>query len=107
MWSEYRTWKRALWSIYYSFIDPYYNNWKIAPVIDNKCLYYQLFKDAKQPEGVFFRMNNIWTDANKHLVSEEEILRRIWKYPELVMKQANESEGGHGVFFIHGADMDE
>ena len=45
--------------IYYSFIDPYYNNWKIAPVIDNKCLYYQLFKDAKQPEGVFFRMNNI------------------------------------------------
>ena len=23
------------------------------------------------------------------------------------MKQANESEGGHGVFFIHGADMDE
>lgn len=90
--------------IYYSFIDPYYNNWKIAPVIDNKCLYYQLFKDAKQPEGVFFRMNNIWTDANKHLVSEEEILRKIWK---LVMKQANESEGGHGVFFIHGADMDE
>lgn len=93
--------------MYYSFIDPYFNNWRIAPVIDNKCLYYQLFKDTEQPKAVFFRMNNIWTDANKRLVDFSEIMRSIHTYPELVMKQANDSEGGHGVFFIHGENMEE
>lgn len=80
--------------LYYCFVDPYYNDWEIAPVMDNKCLYHRLFKDSKQPVIFFCRVNNIWTDINARLLSKTEINGIIDSSGELVIKQAKLSEGG-------------
>jgi hypothetical protein len=45
---------------HYCVIDPYFNNWKYADVIDNKCFYDIYFPGVKQPEVIGFRINGIW-----------------------------------------------
>lgn len=86
--------------LYYCFIDPYYNNWSMASVVDNKCQYRSMFNKIKQPTTYFCRVNNIWTDNNFNLVKEETIIHGIKNLEEIVIKQANESEGGKNIFFI-------
>lgn len=90
--------------IFYCFIDPYFNKWDIAPVIDNKCMYRQLFKDTKQPQTPLLRMNGIWTNEEGELVSGEKMRDVLNAYDEFVVKQANDSEGDHNLFFISGED---
>lgn len=87
---------------YYCYVDPHFNDWDIAPVIDNKCTYSRIFKDTKQPKTYFCRVNQIWTDSNTKLVSETEILDTIKSGNEFVIKQANNSEGGSNIFFVRG-----
>ena len=72
--------------------------------MDNKCLYPRLFKDTKQPEIYFCRINNIWTDVNARLLTREEMNSIINNTGELVIKQAVSSEGGKNVFFVSGRD---
>lgn len=88
--------------MYYCFVDPFYNNWDMAPTIDNKCLYPQLFKNTRQPDTLFCRVNNIWTDTDMQLIPEKDILEIVSQSDELVVKQANDSEGGSNIFFISG-----
>lgn len=88
--------------LYYCYIDPYFNNWSAAKYMDNKCMYPQLFKTIAQPDVVLYRVNNIWTDTNYQLVDEKEMERIVEESDELVMKQANDSEGGSNIFFING-----
>ncbi len=93
--------------IYYCYIDPYYNKWDKAEFMDNKCLYPRLFPNVRQPDNVLSRMNNIWIDSDYNLVDRETIKEIIGNYDELVVKQANESEGGKNITFISGEDMAE
>lgn len=93
--------------IHYCYVDPFYNKWDIAPAIDNKCLYRQLFKQTRQPRTPLCRMNGIWTNENLQLVGENDLFDLIADYDEFVVKQANESEGGKNVIFISGKDKRE
>ena len=74
------------WDIHYCYVDTFYNNWNIAPVIDNKCTYARLFKDTRQPETLFCRINNIWVDADYQLISKEQMYTAIRDTDEVVMK---------------------
>lgn len=92
--------------LYYCFIDPYYNDWKIASVLDNKCKYRNMFAKIGQPITYFSRINNIWIDSNFNLISKEKIFALLKDIDEIVIKQANDSEGGKNIFFIKGKGND-
>lgn len=95
------------WDMHFCYVDPFYNDWGKAPVVDNKCSYGRLFKDTKQPEAVLYRINNIWVDADYRLISREQMRKAVEGKGELVIKQANDSEGGSNIFFISGENMME
>jgi hypothetical protein len=92
--------------LYYCFIDPHFNNWESARVIDNKCLYGLYWPDVRQPEKVADRIGGIWKTGDT-LLRREEVLERIASEPEVVIKRATESEGGHGVYFCPGHDREK
>lgn len=85
--------------IYYYFIDYHFNNHSAAKYLDNKCYYERMFPGVCQPHMVVYRMNGLWFEKNQ-IISENKVIDIIRKEPELFLKQATESYGGHGVFFI-------
>lgn len=88
--------------LYYCYIDPYFNKWDEAVYLDNKCYYYQLFRNIKQPDMIAMRMNNIWYRLNGEelvSISEDEAYTGITCY-DCFVKEATNSEGGHGVYFF-------
>lgn len=86
--------------IYYNVIDPYYNNWKEAKYLDNKCYYEKMFPNIKQPVTIAKRINNLWYLNDDKLASYQEVLKKISLYKEYFLKKAVESEGGSGVFYL-------
>ena len=86
--------------IYYTIIDPFYNNWDEAEYIDNKCYYDRIFPNTEQPKTIVKRLNNIWYDDDNNIIDfkkAKEILKNRESY---FMKKATESEGGHGVYYL-------
>ena len=83
--------------IYYGEVDPYFNDWKAALYLDNKCYYANFFSDVKQPETVLLRMNDIWFDSKRYILTEEKVNDILTKEQNLFIKIATESDGGQGV----------
>ncbi|MCH5278290.1 MAG: hypothetical protein J1E60_00695 [Christensenellaceae bacterium] len=48
--------------IYYTRIDPYFNNWEEALFQDNKTYYGMLFSDVEMPTTVASRSGGLWFD---------------------------------------------
>lgn len=93
--------------IWFNRIDRYYNNPKMAHIMENKCYFARMFPTAKQPEVVAYRMNGFWLSDDLHQLREEELLERAKLENELVVKQAVGSAGGHAVFFVSKDSKDE
>lgn len=87
-------------SIYYSYIDPYFNNWEMAKHIDHKGLYRNMFPGAKQPQMLAYRMNGFWYDENGEMTDKRQVIDLLTVSKPCFMKQATDSEGGHGITFI-------
>ncbi len=86
--------------VYYCDIDMYYNNWNIAPIIDNKCYYQRLLPNVKQPSMIVCRVNNIWFNSKMEIIDFNDVKRIISQVKEIVVKEAYDSSGGHGVSFF-------
>lgn len=87
-------------SLYYQYVDPYYNNWKMAQYIDHKGLYKDMFHGVRQPKLLGCRMNGYWYDGNGLLVSLDTITSLMFCSKSCFIKQAMDSEGGHGIVFV-------
>lgn len=87
-------------SIYYSYIDPYFNKWEMAKYIDHKGLYRYMFPGAKQPKLLAYRMNGFWFDENGEMTDKQLVTDLIMAGKPCFVKQATDSEGGHGITFI-------
>lgn len=87
-------------SLYYAYIEPFYNDWEKAVHIDHKGYYRLMFPRANQPELLAYRMNGYWYDKEGNLISVMEAIRFCRSVRTCFVKQATESEGGHGVTFI-------
>lgn len=85
---------------YYSYIDPYFNDWNTAITFDNKCMYREYFYDVKQPETVAMRVNGIWFTGNQTVISKGELKDLLESEDEMFLKVATESDGGHGVYYF-------
>ena len=87
--------------LYYGVIDRYFNNHKMAAVIDNKCFYPRMFGTVcKQAKLYAYRMNGYWYDRTSTAVKEDIVMGGVEQFGELVIKKATDSFGGHGVSFI-------
>lgn len=90
---------------YYSYIDPYFNDWTRALYVDNKAYYRLMFPRAKQPKLLSYRMNSFWYDENGQLESWDFVVDKLLKYREFFIKQATESEGGHGITYVDSSKI--
>lgn len=88
--------------LYLMWIDRYYSDREAARYLDNKCYYYRLFSNVKQPEAVVMRIGGTWLDGNLKPISGRGVLLLAGREPELVVKKADNSQGGYGVHFISG-----
>ena len=93
--------------IYFGYIDPFYNDWEMAKIFDNKCYYPKLFEEAEQPETLLIRMNGFWLDKDYHQLSDLSVKEIISNEPAFFVKKAVESDGGHGVYYIDGQSVYE
>lgn len=89
--------------IWYGYIDPYYNDWKLDKYIDNKCYYSRMFPDVDQPETILVRLNGYWLDKNNSIISldsAKEIINN--SRSPLFLKMAGSYFGcGGGVAFYN------
>ena len=75
--------------------------------LDNKCYYYRLLSNVKQPALVVMRNGKCWLDKDLKLISRERVKELVAAQPEVVVKRAVCSEGGAGVSFLSGASIGE
>ncbi len=81
-------------------IEPYFNPHRIGEVLDNKCLYAQLFSGFLQPKTVVKRMGTIWLDADMNVIDRAKAIKVILEKQAVFIKAACESMGGEGVAYI-------
>lgn len=86
-------------------IDRYFSDRREAIYLDNKCYYYRLFANVKQPELVAMRIGSTWLDGELNPVNAREVLALAGQEPEIVVKKAVNSQGGFGVYFVSGPHM--
>ncbi|MCR5303930.1 MAG: hypothetical protein K6E33_05145 [Lachnospiraceae bacterium] len=90
--------------LYYAHIEPFMTDRRASRFMDNKCYYPLLFPDVKQPETICSRVGRIWTMKDGVRITPEKVLELIDSEDETVVKASENSQGGHGVTFISGAD---
>lgn len=79
--------------LYYTRIDPFFNNWDEARFLDNKCYYDRIFLNVKQPKTIVKRINEIWFDSSESIISIERVKNLLLEYNGYFLKKATESEG--------------
>lgn len=94
-------------NIHYLYIDRFYNDWRLAAKLDNKCLLAKYFPDTPMPEHVSYRVNGYWQDAGYHLVDKRQAYQAIIKAGPVVLKAAVDSFGGRGIAFFDGSQQTE
>lgn len=93
--------------IYYNIIDPFFNDWKMANYIDNKCYYSKIFSGIPQPKILGYRLNGYWYDGFGNLSSQKMICEQIINSSEeFFIKRATGSWGGLGVFYFNPKEHD-
>lgn len=93
--------------LYATQVDRYFSHREEARFLDNKCYYYRLFSNVKQPEAVGMRIGGSWLDGGLQPVSWKWLKEILAGEPELVVKRAVNSQGGEGVSFIEGGSSGE
>lgn len=91
--------------LYYSYIDPYYNDWREARYADNKCMYHRLFAGVRQLQQIASRIGGLWFTGDYEPLSRQALDALLAQEPEIVVKKAMGSEGGKGVYFIKGTEF--
>ena len=112
--------------LYYGYIEPYMVDHEAARYIDNKTYYGFMFGDIKQPETIVMRTGSVWYGGGSPDVSASTALGNVGmsastcgqlpiaksEIPglikaadsELILKIAENSEEGAGVFFLSKED---
>lgn len=86
-------------SLWYAYIEPYYNNRTLAKALDDKTLYNRLLCvwGVIHPQNIAYMINGFWIDGDNHHIQVSDILEKAELYDTLFLKEATDSAGGHGV----------
>lgn len=93
--------------LFFMDIDRFFNQRKEAALLDNKCYYYRLLSNVRQPDLVAMRIGHNWLDSQLKLIPAKKVISLLRKEPSVVVKRAVNSEGGFGVTFLEKEDMIE
>ena len=92
--------------IWFSKIDPFYNDQRAAKFLDNKCLYDKYFKGVKFPKMIAKRISGVWFDRDDRLLADmQSVVDIIKDYDSILVKAATNSFGGHDVLFLERSDL--
>lgn len=87
--------------IWYSYIDPYFNNWKLDKYIDNKCYYPRMFPDVKMAALYFYKLNDFWLNNENQIISFKLVCDFL-SSKECYIKIADSISGcGNGVVYYN------
>lgn len=89
-------------SLWYAYIDPYFNPRRLAKAMDSKFLYSRLLigdNIIKHPNTIAYRVNGFWVSNDFRPVSIKEIAFHAMEYSAIFIKQSEDSAGGHGVVY--------
>lgn len=92
--------------LYFCYIDQFYNDWREVRYADNKCFYRRMFTGVQQPQELASRINGFWYTGDFNRITRQELNALLEQEPEIVVKKALESEGGRGVYFIKGNQLE-
>ncbi|MBQ2890171.1 MAG: hypothetical protein IJE44_00825 [Clostridia bacterium] len=87
--------------IYYNYIQPHFNNYRLAKALDNKCYYHKMFPGIAQPKLVAYRMNGFWYIDDQVVTKFEDVYNVLKNEKEVFIKRATDSGGGHGVKYLN------
>ncbi|MDE7160119.1 MAG: hypothetical protein K2O24_04670 [Muribaculaceae bacterium] len=94
--------------IYYTEIDPYFNDWYAGAVMDNKIFYRFFFPDVAQPPLFGYRWNGYWYDNEAKPTTLDNLVRSVRDRKAVCFaKIAAGSSGGHGVEVIDGDSISD
>lgn len=83
--------------LYYSIVDPFFNDWEYAATMDNKTFYPWMFRNIKQPKTICARKNGFWLDSEDNLLSASAVIDCIKSKQIAFLKHATLSMGGKGI----------
>ena len=84
-------------SVWYAYIEPFFNPRRLAKILDSKLLYNRLLSKISHPIIIAYRTNGFWTDDNYNPIDIELVLNKIKNSPRVFIKLAEDSAGGKGV----------
>jgi hypothetical protein len=88
--------------IYYNNLQPYFNHYRLAKALDNKCYYHKMFQGINQPKVVAYRLNGFWYAEDQMLLGgAKEAFEIVAREKEVFIKRATDSGGGHGVQYLN------
>jgi len=91
--------------LFFTRIDRFYSDREEARFLDNKCYYYRLFSEIKQPGLVVMRVGDSYLDHTLSLIGEDTAAALVGCQDEVVLKRAVNSQGGYGVEFCSGREL--
>ena len=91
--------------LFFTRIDRFYSDREEARFLDNKCYYYRLFSNIKQPGLVVMRVGSSYLDDSLASIGEDTAAELVGRQAEVVLKRAVNSQGGYGVEFYSGSDL--
>ena len=93
--------------IYYNYVQPHFNNYRLAKALDNKCYYHKMFPGIPQPKLVAYRLNGFWYVDDVLLNGIADVFDAVAKESEVFIKRATDSGGGHGVKYLNCRGLTE
>lgn len=87
--------------VYYNYIQPHFNNYRLAKALDNKCYYHKMFVGIEQPKLVAYRLNGFWYIEDQIVNQIEDVYNVLKNEKEVFIKRASDSGGGHGVKYLN------
>lgn len=88
--------------IYYNYIQPHFNNYRLSKALDNKCYYHKMFQGIPQPKLVAYRLNSFWYINDQiALQGIADVFEVLKNEKEVFIKRATDSGGGHGVKYLN------
>lgn len=92
-------------SLWYGFIDSYYNPKNVALCLDNKCFYSRILKCEKieinHPTIIAYRSNGFYLSPDFKPLTQEEVKTRCMNSGDSIfIKAATDSCGGFGVKYF-------
>ena len=91
--------------LFFTHIDRFYSDREEARFLDNKCYYYRLFSNIRQPGLVVMRVGGTFLDHTFSAIGEDTAAGLVGRQAEVVVKKAVNSQGGFGVEFFSGSEM--